>query len=221
MKISKINKIKNFGVFKNFAWKAEVKDFSDFNIFYGWNYSGKTTLSRILRCFETKTKHLDYTSAKFEIEDACAGIHSEALLDGTLSVRVFNSDYVVDNLKWYGTQDGIEPILLLGQESIELTKELEKEKDNLKKTKLERENLIKDKDSKVTEMNSALTNKAREIKEDLSISNAFTKTQFERKVKEVASDFRAVELNETAIKTLKETYQNSEKKTKRLCTESA
>ena len=61
-KIIKIADIKNLAVFKNFKWDNSVKTkdgkidvFKDINIFYGRNYSGKTTLSRIFRAYETAT----------------------------------------------------------------------------------------------------------------------------------------------------------------------
>ncbi len=212
MQFRKIKKIKDFGVFRNFGWKTDLQEFSNFNIFYGWNYSGKTTLSRIFRCFETQTNHPDYFSSKFDIEDECSGIHNQSLLNGTLSVRVFNSDYIVDNLKRYAQDDDIPPILLLGQESIELTKELEIEKSNLKTVKQKRENTIKDKSSKIALMNQSLTTKAREIKESLVLTN-FTKAHFEPKVKTVSNEsFQAVKLNDKAVNSLKDTYRSTEKK---------
>jgi wobble nucleotide-excising tRNase len=39
--ITKINKIKDFGVLKNFNGNGLSK-FKIFNLIYGWNYSGKT-----------------------------------------------------------------------------------------------------------------------------------------------------------------------------------
>ena len=58
--IRKINSIINLAVFKGFDWDKDVRDdsgniqdFKTINIIYGRNYSGKTTLSRILRAMET------------------------------------------------------------------------------------------------------------------------------------------------------------------------
>ena len=58
--LKKIQYIKKLGVFDDFSWDGEVKNkngevqsFVDINIIYGRNYSGKTTLSRILRALET------------------------------------------------------------------------------------------------------------------------------------------------------------------------
>jgi len=46
--ISKINKIKNLGlVFSNYTWDSTIPDFKQFNLIYGWNGTGKTTLSRL------------------------------------------------------------------------------------------------------------------------------------------------------------------------------
>ena len=65
MKIKSIAKIDNFGIFQNFDWNTHLSsnlaqqnqtyDFKDINIFYGRNYSGKTSLSKIIRALETKT----------------------------------------------------------------------------------------------------------------------------------------------------------------------
>ena len=58
--IEKISIIKNLAVFDNFTWDEAVLNtegrplrFQKLNILYGRNYSGKTTLSRILRAMET------------------------------------------------------------------------------------------------------------------------------------------------------------------------
>lgn len=56
--ITKVNKIKDFGVFKNFNSNF-LSEFKTFNLIYGWNYSGKTTLSRVFRCLEKGQLHND------------------------------------------------------------------------------------------------------------------------------------------------------------------
>ena len=57
--IKKFKEIKNLATYKRFGWDEKVYhqnnqpyEFSDINILYGRNYSGKTTLSRIIRAFE-------------------------------------------------------------------------------------------------------------------------------------------------------------------------
>ena len=48
--ISRVQSIKSFGVFADFQWLNSLPEFKKFNLIYGWNYSGKTTLSRVFRC---------------------------------------------------------------------------------------------------------------------------------------------------------------------------
>lgn len=62
-----IEKISDFGVFPNFSKMAGTNDFVEKNIIYGWNYSGKTTVSRIFSCVQNKDKHIDYPSADFNL----------------------------------------------------------------------------------------------------------------------------------------------------------
>ena len=57
--ITKFKEIKNMAVFKNFLWdnsaliQGQPIKCTQVNVLYGQNYSGKTTLSRIVRAFET------------------------------------------------------------------------------------------------------------------------------------------------------------------------
>ncbi|MGC6409018.1 AAA family ATPase, partial [Bisgaard Taxon 45] len=57
--IKKFDYIRNLAVFRNFSWDTNLRDkgnniinFSNINIIYGRNYSGKTTLSRVFRALE-------------------------------------------------------------------------------------------------------------------------------------------------------------------------
>lgn len=132
--IKKFRSIGNLAVFKGFEWDKEVLDldgnvldFKEINIFYGRNYSGKTTLSRILRAMETGE-----LSDKFELPSFCV-----AFADGTQStqttltthgkaIRVFNEDFVRDNLRFItNPDDSIEPFAILGDDNNKIEKEIE------------------------------------------------------------------------------------------------
>lgn len=156
--ITKINKIKDFGVLKNFNGSA-LPEFKTFNLIYGWNYSGKTTLSRIFRCLEKGKLHDDYLTATFEMENATAKY------DNTFSVkpniRVFNSDFVKENLKW--DADNIEPIFLLGSKNIELQTELKQKETDLATAEADLAEAKRLRTEKQSRINGAVTNKARDI----------------------------------------------------------
>jgi len=53
--IKKIRRLKHPGVLRDFTWPSDLPAFGRFNLIYGWNGTGKTTLSRILRCLEKRT----------------------------------------------------------------------------------------------------------------------------------------------------------------------
>lgn len=162
--IAKINKIKDFGIFKNFNGNT-LPEFKAFNLIYGWNYSGKTTLSRVFRCLEKGKLHDDYLTATFEMEN------TTVKYDNTFAVkpniRVFNSDFVKENLKW--DADNIEPIFLLGAENIELQNELKQKEADLATAETELAEAKRLRTEKQNRINGAVTNKARDIGTLLSI----------------------------------------------------
>lgn len=162
--ITKINKIKDFGVFKNFNGDT-LPEFKTFNLIYGWNYSGKTTLSRVFRCLEKGQIHIDYSTATFELENATAKYDNTFAVKP--NIRVFNSDFVKDNLKW--DAENIEPIFLLGAENIELQKELKQKETDLTTAETELVESKRLRADKQNRINGAVTNKARDIGTLLSI----------------------------------------------------
>lgn len=163
--IKRVNKIKNFGIFQSFNWKTSIPDFKQYNAIYGWNYSGKTTLARIFRCFELEKLHEDYEQSFFEIENDGGQTFDQSNLN-PLSLRVFNSDFVKDNLKW---DEEIEPIFLLGEENIQLQAQLTSLRQSLGENTDLIEQFLKSKLEDENKIQHALTSKAREIKNILNI----------------------------------------------------
>ena len=123
MKVNKINFIKNLAVFKDFKWDDYVKDkngriqiFQDINIIYGRNYSGKTTLSRIFRAFETGKISDKYACPEFQLEIKDSGIIDQTKICNKQDFRVFNSDFIDENLSFLRDSDSgkIQPFAILG-----------------------------------------------------------------------------------------------------------
>lgn len=107
--IEKIEYIKDFGIYKNFNWATSpnIKDFNFKNIFYGWNYSGKTTLSRIFSSLRDKKLHESYDNGKFKIKTNDGDFTSSNLEAFPYDLLVFNSDYIKDNLNFSIHKDDI------------------------------------------------------------------------------------------------------------------
>lgn len=158
--IKKFVDIKNLGVFKDFEWDKHVLDsqgkplvLQDINILFGRNYSGKTTLSRIFRAFELKGGLEKYESGSFQLELSNGNtIDEESIANFTIPVRVFNEDFVKDNLLFIGNpEEGITPFAVLG-ENAQIESEIQELKVQLGSAEegsesglyLERKNAVKD-----------------------------------------------------------------------------
>jgi len=134
--IIKINKITEYGSFSDFSWNTTVSrnggnevEFEKLNILYGRNYSGKTTLSRIFRSIETRKLHDKFSAAHFEIEDEKNDkIESKDVADCNLDIRVYNTDFVKENLSWLTQEeDGvINSFAVIGESNIETEKRINK-----------------------------------------------------------------------------------------------
>ena len=118
MKINKISKIKFLGLYKNFGWDTQCSEFNKYNFFYGWNYSGKTTLSCLFKCLEDKKRHPDYQQIEFSITTDNGNL-TQKDIGNDYSIRVFNEDFIEENFEWKNDNKEIEPILILGKESKE------------------------------------------------------------------------------------------------------
>lgn len=157
-KITKIVEIKNLAVFKNYKWDNSVKTkdgkievFKDINIFYGRNYSGKTTLSRIFRAFETGNISDKYENPEFKIlfDDNTSICQSD--LNDKQNIRVFNSDFIDENLSFLRNPDDgkIQPFAIMGEENNILIPEIERIQNELgKNTENEKTGLYKELDEK-------------------------------------------------------------------------
>jgi len=121
--ITKFKTIKNLAVFQNFVWDNSVSDaasnvqlFKNINVIYGRNYSGKTTLSRIVRALEKGGISDKYENPEFEvcIKDLADATQANLSSHGK-KIRVFNEDFVKENLRFIvNTNESINPFAILG-----------------------------------------------------------------------------------------------------------
>ena len=191
MKIKKIKKVRNLGTFNDFQWQNSCKEFEQYNFFYGWNYSGKTTLSRIFRCLEIKAQHPDFPNAEFSLETDIGNV-TQRDISSDYPIRVFNEDFVKDNFKWDDENAKIDPVLIFGKKVKELeikAKELKEKKED-KKRKLEENE--KEIGHKKDELSSFLTGKASAIREVLGITNSreFDKNKLEDNIKRIKDTYQ-------------------------------
>jgi len=132
--IKKFQRITNLGVFGAFQWDQEVvsangqvQRFQHINVIYGRNYSGKTTLSRLLRALETHTLSEKFGSREFEIvfDDGSVATH-ENFDSYAGKIRVFNEDFVRDNLRFINNPDeAIAPFALIGDDNVAIQEQID------------------------------------------------------------------------------------------------
>lgn len=117
--IRRIESLSGFGILRQHVGDRarSVPDFKKFNLIYGWNYSGKTTLSRVFRALEERGLDRQFASAKFRLtlEDGLSIDSSD--LSQAPPVRVFNRDFVDSNFRAEHTAPAV---FILGEKNAEL-----------------------------------------------------------------------------------------------------
>ncbi|MCL8006450.1 AAA family ATPase [Gelidibacter japonicus] len=127
--IERILTIEKFGVFNDFNWNRDstLQDFKEKNIIYGWNYSGKTTLSRIFCSLRDKSIHIDYPEAKFKLQqENNQEFDSDNLNTYDKTVFIFNKEYVDSKLTWDSKTELGEPIAFDVGENTTIRSEIER-----------------------------------------------------------------------------------------------
>ncbi|MCW5939602.1 MAG: AAA family ATPase [Fimbriimonadaceae bacterium] len=126
--ISKIKRLKGFATFRDFSWPPDLHPFSRYNLIYGWNATGKTTLSRLLQALERGEA------------PACEAVTVEPSGGGTVtrdqfpenqsvSIRVYNSDFVTRNV--FPSDGNVPPVFVLGEQRKEDQAKLEQARTRL------------------------------------------------------------------------------------------
>jgi len=153
-----IIKIKNCPSFIDFKPASDLPEFKKYNLIYGWNGSGKTSFSRILRSFELGENYYNNPEKKsefiFDLDNEISISHNE--LTTFKNIRVFNKDFIDDSVFGIG---GPKPIFFLGKESKEdkekiisiedklgkLRPNLSSKKSTLEKLKNNKQKILQDK----------------------------------------------------------------------------
>lgn len=192
--IRSIQRLRGFGVFEDLRKTNDLPEFGAKNIIYGWNYSGKTTLSRFFGALGAGIPYAECPKASFEVKlDGGESVTETTLNPPRVIVEVFNSDFVASNLSWSG--EDFESILLLGDESIEAQQRIERLSRLLAKR---RQQLMSMRSSaKETEqtISDAKTTAAKQIKTTLQIVEAFGATQLTSAMAQLPSDVASVILS--------------------------
>ncbi|MEW6774506.1 MAG: AAA family ATPase [Bacteroidota bacterium] len=191
--ITKITKLQNFGIFHDFTWGNDLPEFKKYNLIYGWNRSGKTTISRIFSSCEKKSifdtnKFKQYPeNGKFEIKtDDENTIKETNVSNNDLPIKVFNKDFVDDNIS-FDPSNPCKPIVYVSEEDIERKKQLEQLKQKNITLSKTCEQFKKDREAKESKKNTFLTSLGREIA-NILFDKTYNKTKAENKINTIGID---------------------------------
>ena len=120
--IDRITRTQDLGVFRDFSWPHDLPTFCRYNLIYGWNGTGKTTLTRLFRAIEMRQPPL---SGRVSVRISGRDVEGDAFGETTIPVRVFNRDFVGESLFTVGGGD-FPPIFVVGKENVEKQKEAER-----------------------------------------------------------------------------------------------
>ncbi len=167
MSITRIDRMRNYGVFRDFTWGGDLPEFGRYNLIYGWNWSGKTTLSRLFRALGDK---IAPSKGQVTVTVERQRIRNDDFGQVTVPVRVFNRDFVAESV--FPTDGGVAPIFILGKQNVENQKQVDGFKATLgqKQTELGRHQA--NKAGAISALDKFCIDKARVIKDTLRSSGS-------------------------------------------------
>jgi len=143
--IERVRKVRKFRAFSDWTCSSGLPSFKDVNLIYGLNGSGKSTLASLLRATVSDASW----SSGLEVDVLDAGTSRRLKqADDPIwqSLRVFNRDYVLENLEFEEALGGsAQPLLVLGKENVDAAKPRKRCQDD-----------IDDADKALPELNGAI-----------------------------------------------------------------
>jgi wobble nucleotide-excising tRNase len=192
--IRQIDHLRDFAIFRNFQWGG-LPVFAKRNLIYGWNYSGKTTLSRLFQIFEKPERIAGWSNASFRVvmDDGSSVTHGA--LAQPPKTRVFNRDFVLTN---FAQEHTAPAVFILGAQNVALRQRLEAL--NRRRERVIRiEADLQGQANRAQEaINQLGTDKARDVGEMLGDRN-FRRPNLMRRVEEVRGNYVASILAETDV----------------------
>ncbi|MEM5312332.1 AAA family ATPase [Paraburkholderia sp. JHI869] len=160
MTIQRIKKLRGYRIFRDFEW-GTLPDFGRYNLIYGWNGAGKTSLSTLFRALQRKTTP---DAAVVElVVDGQIVTGADFATKALPAIRVFNRDFV-DRSVFEMPGQTLPPVFYIGEDSAEKQKkvnELQKEQEDLT---VESTAVEKRTTTATGDLNSFCTNQARIIR---------------------------------------------------------
>lgn len=162
--ILRINRLRQFGIFTDYNGSG-IQQFGRYNLIYGWNGTGKSTLSNVFSCLENRSLIPRFAGAQFSIAlDNGASLTEANLATSQLNIHVFNQRFIHENIDW---DKSVKSILLMAKEKIDDLQALEKKKTDLGEKQKAHESLLTDIRTSREALDKFLTGAAKKMKAGL------------------------------------------------------
>ncbi|PKM25506.1 MAG: hypothetical protein CVV09_08580 [Gammaproteobacteria bacterium HGW-Gammaproteobacteria-13] len=159
--IVRINRLKQFGIFNDFNG-TKIQTFGKYNLIYGWNGTGKSTLSNLFSCFELRSLLPRFSAGQFSIALEDGSLITETTLPSSqLNIHVFNQRFIHENIDW---DKSVKSILLIAKEKIDDLQKLEKLKGELQSNKKSHDEKLSNVKKQREALDKFLTNAAKKMK---------------------------------------------------------
>ncbi|MDQ8180189.1 AAA family ATPase [Pelagicoccus sp. SDUM812005] len=206
--LRRIDSLRNFGIYRDFEGsdQSELPVFAKRNLIYGWNYSGKTTLSRLFQSLQFHDQPLPHPDGQFRLMLDDGTYLTDANRTPPTPVRVFNREYIESNFQ---TEHTAPAVFIVGREFLEQTAHLERilvAQEALNSRIRERRDGI---DTINRQLNDAGTERARSISQLLGVRD-FNRAHLQERVRTVRDAPSAYLLPEERIQALVETNRSGE-----------
>lgn len=173
--VTKITRLRHPGVLRDFTWPADLPNFARYNLIYGWNGTGKTTISNLFRALELR-KAPDGEAA---LAIGNTTVHGNDFANATQPVRVFNRDFVAATV--FPISGGeVPPIFVLGEESAEKQAQVEQLKHQLVATNEALQSARQEKSSAERALDKHCIDRATLVRETLRSSGANSYNNYDK-----------------------------------------
>lgn len=125
--IQSIDFLKHLPVFPDDSTVSESPSLHRYNLVYGFNGCGKTTLSRVFACLGTGKRHEEWTAdSTFAVTFTDGTQVKPESVDTALTQRilVFNTDFLSESFRW--KEGEANPIFYLGHDQKDLSEQVER-----------------------------------------------------------------------------------------------
>lgn len=177
--LRKIKELKKYRFFQNYKWdEADCKLFKKYNLIYGWNGCGKTTLCDFYRDLEAGVLSEDEASFSLMFESSPSNnVFIDQSKIGTIPYRfkVFHQNYIQENI---GNIDAVKHIFSVGKEQATKIGDVKQMRAEAKTQEAKVKCLETELEALSQEFEHFKTAKARDIKESAIYTNAYNKNKF-------------------------------------------